>query len=152
LLSYHGRSIQFFRVFTGHFDTEISKGDPGQIATFAHTLITHLRAYGDSVAQPIDVLCGIQSAITKGLRFRCRRRENDPLVFEFYDSPVLISTLVAEHGAPNVVNVSRDYRENIFGRMTMISNIIIFVKRMAAISSIRITVRIFKHVKKLSEY
>jgi hypothetical protein len=69
-LSYSGRSIQFFRVFTGHFDTTISTGDPGKMAVFTHSLIESLRNYGDSVGKRIDIHCGIHSSTTSDLRFR----------------------------------------------------------------------------------
>jgi hypothetical protein len=115
-LSYSGRSLQMFRVFTGHFDTEISKNHPGMMATFAQRLITSLRALGRQRTKQINVFCGIHSAKTSGCRFRSEIRPNEPLIFEFYESPVLVSTLVAAHGRPNTVNVSRDYRQDIFGQ------------------------------------
>jgi hypothetical protein len=114
--SYSGRSLQFFRVFTGHFDTSVSKGDPGKLAIFAQDLIARIGAFGEAIEREIIVHCGIQSAMTSGLRFRYNVSPTEPLIFEFYESPVLVSTLVAAHGRPNLVNVSRDYRQDIFGQ------------------------------------
>jgi hypothetical protein len=119
-LIYTGRSAQVFRITTGQFGTEISKGHPGTIVLVALDLIREFTEYARARGREWQVYCGIHSGRTHGWRIRDylkidEDREPEPIIFEPLLSPLRISTIVAANGKPNAANISRDMYQDIFG-------------------------------------
>jgi hypothetical protein len=115
-LTYMGRSLQMFRIVTGQFGSQISRGHPGRIVVFALDLIQRIQEYGDNAGKKFDIYCGIHSGPSCAYRVRYEITETAPIIYEPLSSPMSLSTLVAAHGAVNRITISMAMYQDIFGQ------------------------------------